>query len=184
VVLNLLNLGPIGQDEGKVSASTGRVFALTMITDCRPIQNTFEAALEAASCFGCLIPDRFQDFQYEAGINGTYRQVAKNGIGLGLKGACPLVGIFAVFPAQFVRLDVSLGTLPECHGSCIGCPSSQHAGHSVLDGINAVAKKDACLSSHITHRGKANRMQRSQAYISRLAVYGEAIDPRLGAGST
>src|SRR5438270_6000865 len=122
-----------------------RVVAVAVASHCCPIEDALDAATHPARSLRPLFPGRLYRFHHEPEIDRLYWQIAEMRIGIVLKRARPLRGVFLASPAGAVRGDIGLGAFLERHrvGGFELCGGALRS--AVLDRVDAVEPQLAAL---------------------------------------
>ena len=102
----------------EIPAPSSWIFARAISAHSRPIEYDFNPSAHAASGFRLYAPKRLDHFHNEINVDVLDGQGAKHRRYVGGERISPLLAVFFVSPAYFMRADVGLGALVECHGVC------------------------------------------------------------------
>src|SRR6516165_10895020 len=92
---------------------TRGIFAGTVFTKFRPIENDLDPAANTARGVGLVLPDRLQHLEHQRRVDVLHWQIADDGMDVAIKRVAPLLPMLGIAPAGFMRGDVSLGALLE-----------------------------------------------------------------------
>ncbi len=165
----------------KVSLPAGRVLAFAQSSGLGPIKHRLDASSHPAGGLGLDRPDRLQDGQHQSGVDVRDAPTSEDRIGIGRRGAFPLLGMLFVAPASLVRADVGGGRLLE-RKALGGVQRGANACElSLLDRIDAVELEASGVPRHRPRFRQADRMNRAQPHLPGTALEHVAIDPRFAA---
>jgi hypothetical protein len=74
-----LDLGSAWKLFIEMTAPSGRIFALAVPSDSRPVENAFDTTPHPACSFGLCCPNRLQGLDNKANINRGYWQISEYG---------------------------------------------------------------------------------------------------------
>jgi hypothetical protein len=106
-----------------------------------------------------------------------YRQPADHWMNVLSKSICPLLAMLRIAPPYFVARNERVGALLECHCFGVRCPQRGHTSAFAVDGINSIETKFACLSSLLSRRHEAQRVDGTYSHIAQTAISGVAENP-------
>jgi hypothetical protein len=162
----------------EMPAPSSRVhLAFAVAAHPRPIEDRLDPATDARCCLRLGAPERLQHLHDEGGVDCGHRQVADEGIDVGLERVGPLLSMFCIPPTGLMAGDDGRATVPERHDLC----ASSEGGFALLparldrvdvSGDVLPTSLGLCARLRETHRGVG-----AEAAIPRLAAHREAEDP-------
>src|SRR5262249_9055220 len=110
-------LAPRWQQFLQVAAPSCGIIALAEVANGSPIKNIFDASPYARGRLRLVVPDAFQRFHPQRGIDGLHRQTAEDRAGVLTQRLDPLLGVFcgcAILRGRGPRSCDSSGRLCTC----------------------------------------------------------------------
>jgi hypothetical protein len=113
MVLDDRNTRTPRQQMAEMTSPTSRIFAGSIATHFCPIQDDFDAPTQPARGFSLLTPNWLEHLKKMIGVDVLHGNRAEHRRSVAGPRISPLLPMFFVFPADFVRADVDLGAVTE-----------------------------------------------------------------------